>query len=234
LAKRWAIRIGLALIILTSFLGLLGLGLFVWVWSTGGTVYDSSSAVGEDYPVAIVFGAGQNSPILRERVMTGVRLYRTGSVKKLLMSGDNRFVDYNEPRAMQRIALAENVPPEDIILDYAGRRTYDTCYRAREIFEIERAVLISNGYHLPRALYTCRKLGMAAVGLRSDPGEAPPSLRSVVREIPASIIAWWQTHTKPPAQILGDKIPISFDRDDENVTDFGDGFLENIDPEEEV
>lgn len=233
MVKRWAIRIAIGLIVLSLLLGLVGVGLFVWVWSTGGTVYDDNSAIGEDYPVAIVFGAGQNSPILRERVMTGVRLYRTGKVKKLLMSGDNRFVDYNEPRAMQRIALEANVPEQDIVLDYAGRRTYDTCYRAREIFEIERAVLISNGYHLPRVLYTCRQLGMAAVGLRSDPGESPPSLRSVIREIPASIVAWWQTHTKPPAQILGDKIPIDFDRDSENDTDLVDGFLENSELEEE-
>src|SRR5688572_3809580 len=89
--------------------------------------------------VAIVFGAGllrdgSAGPVLSDRVETAVNLYKAGKVDKLLMSGDNRFVEYNEPEAMRQYALDVGVPDEDIVLDYAGRRTYDTCYRAKYIF----------------------------------------------------------------------------------------------------
>ena len=89
--------------------------------------------------VAIVFGAevkrdGTPSTVLRDRVETAVELYKNGKVKKLLMSGDNRFVNYNEPESMRQYALKLGMPDSDIVLDYAGRRTYDTCYRAKEIF----------------------------------------------------------------------------------------------------
>ncbi len=93
-------------------------------------------------PVAIIFGAGlrrDGSPttVLKDRVAAGVDLYLSGKVEKLLMSGDNRFLDYNEPGAMADYAYQLGVPREDIILDYAGRRTYDTCYRAKYIFQIK-------------------------------------------------------------------------------------------------
>lgn len=105
----------------------------------------------EDVParrVAIVFGAqvkkdGTPSVVLRDRVETAVALYKSGKVEKLLMSGDNRFVDYNEPEAMRRYALALGMPEADIVLDYAGRRTYDTCYRAKEIFGMNSALLVT-------------------------------------------------------------------------------------------
>ncbi len=104
--------------------------------------------------VAIVYGAevkrdGTPSVVLRDRVETAVALYKAGRVKKLLMSGDNRFVDYNEPEAMRQYALSLGMPDSDIVLDYAGRRTYDTCYRAKEIFGINSAILVTQGFHLP-------------------------------------------------------------------------------------
>ena len=92
--------------------------------------------------VAIVFGAGltregQPTLILKDRVRTAAQLYLSGKVQKLLMSGDNRFVNYNEPEAMRQYALSLGVPDNAIVLDYAGRRTYDTCYRAKAIFGLE-------------------------------------------------------------------------------------------------
>ncbi len=92
--------------------------------------------------VAVVFGAGLTSSggpttVLKDRVETAVNLYQTGKVEKVLMSGDNRYLDYNEPGAMMAFALELGMPEEDIVLDYAGRRTYDTCYRARDIFQLD-------------------------------------------------------------------------------------------------
>jgi SanA protein len=99
----------------------------------------------EPAPVAIVFGAGltrsgEPTPVLRDRVQTAADLYFAGKVEKLLMSGDNRTLDYNEPGAMRDYAIGLGVPEEDIILDYAGRRTYDTCYRARHILDRKSVV----------------------------------------------------------------------------------------------
>ena len=120
--------------------------------------------------VAIVFGAGwgwdgRPSPVLRDRIAIAADLYFAGKVEKILMSGDNRFIDYNEPGAMREYALSLGVPDTAIVLDYAGRRTYDTCYRAKEIFMLEQALLVTQSFHLPRAIYTCNQLGLPSAGV---------------------------------------------------------------------
>jgi len=124
----------------------------------------------EPRDVAIIFGAGLTrsgapTTVLRDRVETGVALYFDGKVKKLLMTGDNRFVEYNEPQAMKEYALELGVPETNIVLDYAGRRTYDSCYRAKEIFQVPRAIVVTQQFHIGRALYLCDQLGLDAVGV---------------------------------------------------------------------
>ena len=165
--------------------------------------------------VAIVFGAGlwrdgTPTPVLRDRVATAADLYFSGRVKKLLMSGDNRFVEYNEPGAMSEYAISLGVPPEDIVLDYAGRRTYDTCYRAREIFGVGEAVLVTQEYHLPRAIYTCNMLDVTAVGTPAD--QRVYRRRSLAfwntRELLATLIAFWDLHVSHPQPVLGEPEPI--------------------------
>ncbi len=166
-------------------------------------------------PVAIVFGAGltrDGAPtrVLRDRVETAVRLYFAGNVEKLLMSGDNRFVDYNEPQAMKDYALALGVPEEDIVLDYAGRRTYDTCYRARDIFQIEEAILVTQSFHLPRALYTCNQLGVDSSGVAAENHYFLKRSRAYwnLRELIATPVALWEVHISQPLPVLGDPEPI--------------------------
>lgn len=165
--------------------------------------------------VAVVFGAAIYegdilSPMLRERVETAADLYRAGKVQKILMSGDNRFVHYNEPRAMIKYALSLGVPEEALAPDYAGRRTYDTCYRARHIFGLEDAILITQGFHLPRAVYTCRALGVDAVGLVADRERYHPMvvLWYEAREVLATLMAWWDVHVRRPIPVLGEPIPL--------------------------
>ncbi len=118
--------------------------------------------------VAIVFGAGVvngvPTPALAERVRGAVELYRQGRVQKLLMTGDNSRRDYDEVTAMRGYAETLGVPLEDITLDYAGFSTYESAYRAKVIFGVSEAVVVTQGYHLPRAVYTCRVLGIDAVG----------------------------------------------------------------------
>ena len=165
--------------------------------------------------VAIVFGAGLRrdgspSPVLRDRVATAAGLYFSGKVEKLLMSGDNRFIYHNEPGAMREYALALGVPEEDIVLDYAGRRTYDTCYRAKAIFQLDEAILVTQQFHLPRALYTCNKLGLPAVGVPADQLDYLTRSRLFwnLREIPATAVALWEIHVTKPVPVLGDPEPI--------------------------
>ena len=165
--------------------------------------------------VAIVFGAGLQrdgspSPILRDRVETAAKLYFSGKVEKLLMSGDNRFVDYNEPGAMRAYAIELGVPEKDIVLDYAGRRTYDTCYRAKYIFGVNTAILVTQAYHLPRALFTCNELGVAADGVDAKIRTYSRYSRFSwnIREIPASLKALWDIWIYHPAVVLGEPEPI--------------------------
>jgi SanA protein len=164
--------------------------------------------------VAIVFGAGltrsgEATPVLKDRVDTAVRLYFSGKAEKLLMSGDNRFVEYNEPEAMRQYALSLGVPNEDIVLDYAGRRTYDTCYRAKEIFGIKEAILVTQPFHLARALFLCNALGLDGVGVEAN--NRVYLKRSLlywnVRELPATVTAFADVLTRP-LPVLGKPEPI--------------------------
>ncbi len=165
--------------------------------------------------VAIVFGAGlwrDGTPttVLRDRINTAAELYFKGKVQKILMSGDNSYLDYNEPGAMHDYAVSLGVPDEAIVLDYAGRRTYDTCYRAQAIFGVHEAILVTQKFHLPRALYTCRALGMDVVGVTADSREY--RLASLawwnLRELPATVTALLQVHITHPIPILGNPEPI--------------------------
>jgi SanA protein len=172
----------------------------------------------EDVPsgrVAIVFGAGLRrdgspSPVLRDRVATAAGLYFSGKVEKLLMSGDNRFLYYNEPGAMREYALSLGVPEDAIVLDYAGRRTYDTCYRAKAIFQVEEAILVTQQFHLPRALITCNKLGLPSVGVPASQAAyfSRSRLYWNLREIPATAMALWEIYFAKPIPVLGEPEPI--------------------------
>jgi SanA protein len=172
----------------------------------------------EDIPtgqIAIVFGAclhrdGSPTPVLRDRVATAADLYRSGKIEKLLMSGDNSTPNHDEPGAMRDYAIGLGIPDEDIILDYAGRRTYDTCYRAREIFNLDSAILVTQAFHLPRALYTCNLLGVSAIGVPADLRQYRRISQTFwnLRESVATIVALWQIHVSQPQPILGHPEPI--------------------------
>jgi SanA protein len=166
-------------------------------------------------PVAIVFGAGlwrDGTPttVLRDRITTAAELFFSGKVQKILMSGDNSYLDYNEPGAMQEYALSLGVPETAIVLDYAGRRTYDTCYRAGAIFGVQNAILVTQSFHMPRALYTCHTAGLKAVGVPSDQHEYSlgSSIYWNLRELPATLTAIWDVHVVRPEPILGQYEPI--------------------------
>lgn len=155
-------------------------------------------------PVAIVFGAGLRrdgglTAVLRDRVTSGAALYLAGKVQILLMSGESP-----EPTAMKDYAIELGVAAEDILLDNGGLRTYDSCYRAVQIYGYEHAILVTQDFHLPRALYTCNALGMPAEGLAADNYyyRRRTQIFWNIREIFATVVALWDVHISAPTPTM--------------------------------
>ena len=154
-------------------------------------------------PVAIVLGAsvwapGEPSPWLKYRLETAAGLYRAGRVDAILVSGDNSRVDYDEPTAMRDYLVGLGIPSEAIALDYAGFDTYDTCVRARRIFGVEQALLVSQNFHVSRAVAVCRSAGLDARGVGDTQAAVDRGTwaRSWLRERPAAIKAAWDVITR--------------------------------------
>lgn len=205
--RRW--RYVLILALGSAFM-LLASKLYVAV-VTGSRCYDQVAQV-PPHRVGLVFGAavrpgGRLSPMLADRVDAAIELYQAGHVHKLLMSGDNSQVDYDEVSAMRSYAITHGVAAEDITLDYAGFSTYESCYRARAIFGVQEAVLVTQQFHLARAIYTCQELGIEVVGYRvKDWGVYPDRVLGLytIREALATVKALWQVHiTRPLPTFLG-------------------------------
>lgn len=132
-----------------------------------------SASLAPPAPVALVFGAGlaQNarpSPLLAERLDAAIELYRIGKVEKVLLSGDDSLRSHDETNAMRRYAEQQGLPEEAILRDFAGLSTYDSCFRARAVFGVRRAILVTQGFHLPRALFIANSLGIDADGVPAD------------------------------------------------------------------
>jgi vancomycin permeability regulator SanA len=185
--------------------------------STRGNRFDLTMGVKpQDIPyhrVGIVFGAGlqpnnQPSWYLQWRIETAVTLYKTHRVDELLMSGDNSRVGYNEPAAMKQYAMKLGVPGSAIAVDDAGFNTYDTCYRARAIFGLRDATLISQGYHLPRAMTTCRGLGITNTGVIATHPHQDYQLKLLVREVLSTDKMVFQQIAKPKPKFLGSPLPL--------------------------
>lgn len=163
-------------------------------------------------PGAAILANGQPSPIFLDRVNMAINLYEAGKVSKILVSGDNSTVTHNEVNPVRDYLLSKGIPSEDIFLDHAGFDTYSSMYRARDIFGVTSMLITSQSFHLPRAVFIARELGIQAYGVRSDAG--PVSYWNYVREVFADEKAVYDLvfHTKP--KYLGDKIPITGDGSD--------------------
>ena len=199
-------------------LGLLGMLLprLITTIYTKHRIYQKDEAPRER--LAIVFGAGLRrdgtpTPILRDRVETAASLYISGKVEKLLMSGDNSFLYYNEPEAMRQYAISLGVPDHAIAMDYAGRRTYDTCYRAKAIFGMESALLVTQKFHLPRALFLCNALGLDAYGVEANNRNYWRGSLFIwnFREQLATVGAFLDVYVNSPMPVLGEPEPLIVD-----------------------
>jgi vancomycin permeability regulator SanA len=168
--------------------------------------------------VAIVLGAGltpRGTPtlFLRDRLDGAIELYQLGKVDGLLMTGDNSTRSYDEPSAMRDYALDHGVPLGAITLDFAGFNTYDSCVRAHTIFSVTGAIVVTQSYHLPRAVYLCRSAGIDAVGLgMPDWGRIPDGQMAGYqgREVLASVKAMWDADVRrPDPRFLGHPVPLN-------------------------
>ena len=169
----------------------------------------------ESFPVGIVPGAGLNrdktpSLALRDRLDGAIAFYKTNKISKILMSGDNRTEYYDEPTSMRNYAVSKGVQDSNVVLDFAGQRTYDTCFRAKHIFGLERVVIFTQTYHLWRAVYLCRALGLDAYGIAIDESNYVTSRYRfwLFREVFARISAFWDVTIGKPIPILGEPEPI--------------------------
>ena len=168
----------------------------------------------EDVDCIIVLGCqvrddGTLSHMLRDRLMRGLEVYHAGAAPKLLMSGDHGRKEYDEVNAMKQYAIENGVPSEHVFMDHAGFSTYETVYRAKEIFEADKVIIITQEYHLYRALYIADKLGLEAYGVSADLNKyAGQSMRDF-REVLARCKDWAMCIFKPEPTYLGESIPVN-------------------------
>lgn len=216
LTRKSLVKRGLLLVLLLALLGAgsLGLANLAVVRGAQGHIAGSLEEL-RPAQAAIVLGAqvhedGSLSAALADRVEAGIALYRAGKVDKLLMTGDHGQVSYDEVNSMRQYALARGVPIEDIFLDHAGFSTYDSMYRARDVFEVKSAVIVTQEYHLWRAVFIARSLGLDATGFASRNTEMPS--RNYQRELLARVKALWTLYVaRPGPRFLGPVIPITGD-----------------------
>ncbi|MCK9438783.1 YdcF family protein [Patescibacteria group bacterium] len=163
---------------------------------------------------ALVLGAkvwnnGNLSDIFRDRVKTAIELYNTGKVDKILVSGDHGQVEYDEVNTAKEYLLENNIKPEDIFLDHAGFDTYDSLYRAKEIFQADSLIVVTQDFHLPRALYIADKLEIDSCGVSADLQRYYGEDTRNRREVLAKVKAWLNITFNSKPKYLGDVIPLS-------------------------
>lgn len=207
----WARRWAGPLVVLAGLGAYLVLVPTAWVYASTAE-YRKSAAEVPAAPVGIVMGAGLDpqgkpTPFLAGRLRTAADLYRRGKVKVLLVTGDNGSKAYDEPTAMRDYLVADGIPAQRIVLDYAGFDTWDSCVRAKKIFGVDRAIVVTQLFHLPRAVALCRAAGIQAYGVGHDsrPVHATTTDYGYFREFFASIKATGTLIFHPRPRFLGHK-----------------------------
>lgn len=167
----------------------------------------------EKFDCIIILGAGiwngKPSPMLEDRLRTGVRLYKNGLAPKIIMSGDHGSIYHDEVNLMKNYAKSLNVPSEDIFMDHAGFSTYDSMYRAKEIFDVKNTIIVTQKYHLYRAIYIAKKLGINAYGVSANLRDYVSEKSGKFREFFARNKEFFKCIVKPKSKIIGKKISLN-------------------------
>lgn len=158
-------------------------------------------------PGAAILKNGKISPVYRDRVNMAIALYTAGKIEKILVSGDNSSINYNEVNPAQTYLLENNIPLEDIFLDHAGFDTYSSMYRARNIFLSDSIVIVSQSFHLPRSIYIAQSLNIHAIGMNADIGSY--KWQNYIREMLANDKALLNLIFQRKPKYLGEEIPIT-------------------------
>ena len=206
-----AVAVGLAVcLVLTAVLSVFGIDFYVKK-STEKYVLTPEEA-GNGYDCILVLGCGvygdTPSHMLEDRLLQGIELYKNGASDKMLMSGDHGKETYDEVNVMKNFALDRGVKSKDVFMDHAGFSTYESMYRAKEIFKAEKILIVTQDYHLYRAIYDARALGIEAYGVASNPRTYSGQLYRDLREILARNKDFVYGIIKPEPTYLGDPIPI--------------------------
>ena len=217
--KKFRRRLTIALLAV-ALLGVLGAGTVFGInaWVKGSVadriLTEAQAAALEDVDCIVVLGCwvredGSPSHMLEDRLKRGVALYQQGAAPKLLMSGDHGTEQYNEVTTMKRYALEAGIPSADVFMDHAGFSTYETVYRAKDIFGADRIIIVTQQYHLYRALYIARELGVEAYGVTADYRDYSGQFSRDVREVLARVKDFGMAIFKPEPTYRGETIPIS-------------------------
>ena len=202
----------LVVLILILIIITLVINLYV-ILSTKNKIYNIDEINYSNIDCIIVLGAGirgtNPSPMLEDRLLTGIDLYNKNVANKIIVSGDHGRVNYDEVNVMKKYLIENGIPSENIFMDHAGFSTYDSVYRAKEVFEVNKAIIVTQEYHLYRALYIAKGLKLDAYGVIANRREYKFQQKRDIREIAARIKDFIKTIFKPEPKYLGETISVS-------------------------
>ena len=222
--KRMVIMLILIMIVVLLIVSI-SLNIYI-VLSTKSNIQSIDKLVDKDIDCIIILGAGiwgeRPSYMLEDRLLTGINLYENRISRKIIVSGDHGRVNYDEVNVMKDYLIEKGIPSENIFMDHAGFSTYDSIYRAKEIFKADRVIIVTQKYHLYRALYIAWKLDIDASGVVADKREYFNQFKMDIREFVARIKDYFKCIFKPEATYLGEVIPVSGNGDitNDKILDF--------------
>ena len=200
------------IVIITVAMIVLGINAYVKGSTKNQIIRNNDYSNLQDIDCIVVLGAGvwgeNPSPMLEDRLLEGIKLYENNVAPKIIMTGDHGREEYDEVNVMKKFAMDKGVPSGDIFMDHAGFSTYESLYRAKEIFEADKVVIVTQEYHLYRALHIANELGIEAYGVASDPRQYVGAAYREIREILARNKDFVQCVFKPEPTYLGEVIPV--------------------------
>lgn len=203
------------LVLAFSLILIWGLSIYI-LQATNSRTFNSVESLPQAHTVIIlgasVYSDGTLSPILQDRVDTGLKIYRNGKAKRFLLSGDNRSEDYDEVNAMRRYLINLGVPDSHIYIDPAGIDTYDSMYRSHAIFEVPSAIVVTQQFHLPRTLFIAKNLGLSYQGYPAESHKYKTENHLKRREKLANFKALYELVSSQIPNAMGEKIPVSGDK----------------------
>ena len=204
----------ISIIILTLLILIMAINFYI-IKSTESKIKNAKKIKEKDIDCILILGAGiwgnRPSYMLEDRLLEGANLYNKKIAPKIIVSGDHGKEEYNEVKVMKDFLIAKGIPSNDIFMDHAGFSSYDSMYRAKDIFKVKKLVIVTQKYHLYRSLYIAKKLQLKAYGIKADRRKYRKQTYRELREIFARNKDFFKCILKPKPKYLGEKIPITGD-----------------------